>query len=211
MLRAVGIQAENKSNATGSWILLTKDGDGGDDGNPPENGSKADDASTKEGDASTVLPPSNPDTYGNPESNGRNGSICGHPLGSLSRTEEDKGDEKDGKPPAPLKVAENASIATNASIGGPKPYAFPATPDVGSGVQNGAREGSVPPRPSPPVEDLFSDPPDWLAAQLDKCREDERVVNPTCSSVAYQLFGTAERWTEVEPVLRRRLAEGGRA
>ncbi len=59
-----------------------------------------------------------------------------------------------------------------------------------------------------PIEEFFGAPPDWLTAQLKKCRENERFVKPTCSSVAYEVFQTASRWEEVEPVLRRRL-EGG--
>lgn len=117
MLRAVGIQAENRSNAKGSWIVLTKDGGSG-DGNPPKNGSKAGDASIKTGGASMVLPSSNPDTYRNPGSNGSNGSICGHYSGSLSQPEEGEEAEAGTEPPGPLKVTENASTAFIASNGG---------------------------------------------------------------------------------------------
>ncbi len=86
------------------------------------------------------------------------------------------------------------------------------TPGVGrDGNENGAREGSAPPHPSSPLNDFFSDPPDWLATQLDKCREHEKFVGPTCSSVAYEVFGTAARWAEAVPVLRRHLAEGVRS
>ncbi len=60
------------------------------------------------------------------------------------------------------------------------------------------------------VESFFSDPPDWLATQLDKCREQERFVKPTCATAAGEVFGTVTRWAEVEPVLRRHLSKGGR-
>ncbi len=60
-----------------------------------------------------------------------------------------------------------------------------------------------------PVEDLFDSPPAWLTKQLDKCREHERFVNPTCCTVAYEVFGTAARSEEVKPVLRRWLEKGG--
>jgi hypothetical protein len=119
MLRAVGIQAENKSNAKGSWIVLTKDSNGGDDGSPPTDGSKMGDASIKEADASMLLPSSNPDTYGDPGSSGSYGSICGHISGSLPQTTKDKGGEKRDTPPILLKATESASSATTASIGGP--------------------------------------------------------------------------------------------
>ncbi len=59
------------------------------------------------------------------------------------------------------------------------------------------------------VEGLFKNPPSWLTKQLEKCREHERFVKPTCSTVAYEVFQTASRWTEVEPVLRRWLEKGG--
>ncbi len=121
-LRAVGIQADNKSNAKGSWILLTKDG-GGNGGNPPDHGSKTGDASIKEGDASMVLPSSNPDSYGDPESSGGTGSICGHISGSSSRTTGDKGGRKGDTPPVALEVPDSASSAATASIGGLIPAA----------------------------------------------------------------------------------------
>ncbi len=59
------------------------------------------------------------------------------------------------------------------------------------------------------VSEYFANPPDWLTTQLGKCREHERFVNPTCCTVAYEVFGTAARSKEVEPVLRRHLSNGG--
>ncbi len=64
--------------------------------------------------------------------------------------------------------------------------------------------------PGGPLDDIFSDPPDWLATQLDKCREEERFVKPTCATAAEEVLGTVTRWAEVEPVLRRHLSKGGR-
>jgi putative DNA primase/helicase len=59
------------------------------------------------------------------------------------------------------------------------------------------------------VSAVFAEQPDWLTTQLDKCREHERLVKPTCAAVATELFGTVTRWAEVEPVLRRHLENGG--
>ncbi len=74
------------------------------------------------------------------------------------------------------------------------------------------RTGNVPSLDRPeaeadPVTAFLEDPPGWLADQLGKCREDERFIKPTCSTASYQLFGTAARWAEVEPVLRRWLGK----
>ncbi|MDP8952786.1 MAG: hypothetical protein M3N18_11220, partial [Actinomycetota bacterium] len=63
--------------------------------------------------------------------------------------------------------------------------------------------------PDNPITALFHDPPDWLTTQLAKCREQERLVKPTCATAATELFGTVTRWAEVEPVLRRHLENGG--
>jgi hypothetical protein len=47
---------------------------------------------------------------------------------------------------------------------------------------------------------LLEDPPGWLAEQLAKCRDNpHRWVKPTCSTIAYQVYGTAARWEEVKP------------
>ncbi len=62
---------------------------------------------------------------------------------------------------------------------------------------------------SGPVEDFFSNPPNWLTTQLIKCQEHERFVKPTCATAATELFGTVTRWAEVEPVLRHHLGKGG--
>ncbi|MDP9479497.1 MAG: hypothetical protein M3R38_28150, partial [Actinomycetota bacterium] len=60
-----------------------------------------------------------------------------------------------------------------------------------------------------PLEEFFEGSPDWLTKQLGKCRQDERLINPTCCTVAYEVFGTATRSEEVKPVLRRWLEKGG--
>jgi hypothetical protein len=53
-----------------------------------------------------------------------------------------------------------------------------------------------------PVRALLADPPRWLADQLAKYREDpDRFASPTSAAVAAKVFGTAQRWREVMPVL----------
>ncbi|MDP9476309.1 MAG: AAA family ATPase [Actinomycetota bacterium] len=60
-----------------------------------------------------------------------------------------------------------------------------------------------------PVIALLENPSGWLATQLAKCRENERLIKPTCSTIAFEVYRTASRWAEVEPVLRRYLGEVG--
>jgi hypothetical protein len=50
---------------------------------------------------------------------------------------------------------------------------------------------------------LLSNPPQWLEKQLAKYRADpDRFSKPTCSAIAVEVFGTAQRWREVMPALR---------
>ncbi len=50
---------------------------------------------------------------------------------------------------------------------------------------------------------LIANPPEWLSKQLGKCRTDPaRFLKPTCAAIALDVFSTAARWPEVEPVLR---------
>jgi len=53
----------------------------------------------------------------------------------------------------------------------------------------------------PELREFFGDPPRWLSERLERCREDERVINPTCSTIAYEVYGTASRWEEVRPAV----------
>jgi hypothetical protein len=54
---------------------------------------------------------------------------------------------------------------------------------------------------------FFEDPPEWLSKQLEHCREDERFIKPTCSTIAYEVYATASRWEELKPVVEQWLAE----
>ncbi len=111
-------------------------------------------------------------------------SICGHSSTPLSRTRE--------------------KVSVKAGKNGVKTHTGRELPKNAVSVVS-TPEGP----PNDPLAALLEDPPEWLTAQLGKCRENERFVKPTCSSVAYEVFQTASRWAEVEPHLRRWL-EGGR-
>jgi putative DNA primase/helicase len=80
------------------------------------------------------------------------------------------------------------------------------------------KNGSHPSHPSQtlseddaPVRSIVADPPVWLAPQLAKYRDDpERLKKPTATAIAAKVFGTAQRWREVAPVLEE-LIDGGDA
>jgi hypothetical protein len=57
---------------------------------------------------------------------------------------------------------------------------------------------------------FLADPPEWLATQLERCREDPgRLLNPTANAIAAKVLGSRARWREVRPVLAEYL-EGAR-
>jgi hypothetical protein len=63
--------------------------------------------------------------------------------------------------------------------------------------------------PGEALREFFESPPEWLSTQLARCREEEaRYLKPTCSSISYEVYGTASRWEEVKPVVERCLEEG---
>jgi P4 family phage/plasmid primase-like protien len=78
-----------------------------------------------------------------------------------------------------------------------------------------AREGAKPKKgpdgPDGPAKEIceyLEDPPEWLSTQLERCREEEaRYLKATCSSISYEVYGTASRWWEVKPVVERWLEE----
>ncbi len=97
---------------------------------------------------------------------------------------------------------------TGADDSGPKKQkASSENPRVGKNVEKRSASSAS---SADELDALFHDPPDWLATQLAKCRQEERFVKPTCATAATELFGTVTRWAEVEPVLRRHLSKGGR-
>ncbi|MDP9478366.1 MAG: bifunctional DNA primase/polymerase [Actinomycetota bacterium] len=193
-----GIEVRRKNHKRGSYLIISKRGDGGDDPGSGGGGGKGPFTSTL---TSTLPPPHNPDTYGEGGGKASSGAKTGYSYPPHPRTDEREGDIEGNMKGGGVNSSRFTTTTTTTT-----------TPGVGrDGNENGAREGSVPPHPSSPLDDFFSDPPDWLATQLDKCREHEKFVGPTCSSVAYEVFGTAARWAEAVPVLRRHLAEGVRS
>ncbi len=196
-----GIEVQRKNHKRGSFLIITKRGDGGDDPGNGGGGGKEPFTSTL---TSTLPPPHNPDTYGKGGGKASSGGKTGYSYPSHPRTDEREGDirEREGD----IKGSGVNSSRFTSTTTTPTP-----TPGVGrDGNENGTREGPVPPSPSSPLEEFFSNPPDWLATQLDKCREQERFVKPTCATAAGEVWGTVTRWAEVEPVLRRHLSKGGR-
>ena len=54
----------------------------------------------------------------------------------------------------------------------------------------------------------LEDPPEWLFMQLERCREEEaRYLKSTCSSISYEVYGTASRWEGVKSLVERWLEE----
>lgn len=59
-------------------------------------------------------------------------------------------------------------------------------------------DGLLPSSEDDPIRKLLAHPPYWLATQLERCREDPgRLLKPTASTAAYELYGSASRWREV--------------
>lgn len=52
------------------------------------------------------------------------------------------------------------------------------------------------------MAELLTDPPEWLAAQLRRCRDNPRLLRPTAVAVATEVYGSAHRWQEVLPHVR---------
>jgi hypothetical protein len=51
--------------------------------------------------------------------------------------------------------------------------------------------------------ELLTNQPDWLVTEIRKCHEDPaRFLKRTANSMAYELYGSVERWREVLPVLK---------
>ncbi len=60
------------------------------------------------------------------------------------------------------------------------------------------------------LEALLKDPPVWLAEQLTRCQRDPALIRPTCSAIAYEIYGTSSRWEEVKPAVDRWLEDAAR-
>jgi putative DNA primase/helicase len=120
------------------------------------------------------------------------------PEGGLGSGERD---HRDDKGPKSGKTAINPPHEGVLSENGPQPS--PSSPSVppGGGDPHAGRETEA-------VRELLEDPPSWLTAQLEECREaPSRFFNPTCSAIAADVFGSPARWREVEPILEAHLSE----
>ncbi len=52
------------------------------------------------------------------------------------------------------------------------------------------------------ASEMLADPPAWLAAQLERCRaKPDSLLKPTAVAISSEVYGSAERWREVLPVL----------
>jgi hypothetical protein len=61
-------------------------------------------------------------------------------------------------------------------------------------------------RPADPVRAVLDDPPSWLLAQIGEYRTDpDRHKNPISTAIAVEVFGTAQRWREVLPIVETEL------
>ncbi len=59
------------------------------------------------------------------------------------------------------------------------------------------------------IEAYLKSSPSWLDSQLRKCAEDrDRFLKPTATTLAYEVFGTADRWREVLAKVEKLLEEG---
>ncbi len=52
------------------------------------------------------------------------------------------------------------------------------------------------------ASELLADPPAWFVAQLERCRaKPDSLLKPTAVAISSEVYGSAERWREVLPVL----------
>jgi hypothetical protein len=77
----------------------------------------------------------------------------------------------------------------------PKPY-------TSSSKEETIDSKSRSPESTDPIRAILANPPPWLVDQLLLCRENTELRKPTCCSVATVVFGTADRWREVMPILK---------
>ncbi|PLS86578.1 MAG: hypothetical protein CYG60_06515 [Actinobacteria bacterium] len=161
------------------------------------------------------------DDFGSPgEPNGRDGSPQEsraskpdspslHCTGEPSEAKKHINDEKI-KPHEVMQ--KNGSLGSLGSPPGEKVVREPLSADLAPG-QSATLEELRRQRDSDAGEALekyLEDPPEWLRRQIARCEEDPgRWLKPTSSTIAHEVYGTATRWAEVEPVLRHRLEEGG--
>jgi hypothetical protein len=120
----------------------------------------------------------------------------------------DPNDPNSTDDPSDPKTHETPKPHTNGTIGNSgrgndpnrNPHSNADSGGIGSIGIVGIAEGTS--RANDPVRALLADPPEWLATQLAECRNDpDRLKKPTSTAIAMEVFGTAGRWREVEPIL----------
>jgi len=60
------------------------------------------------------------------------------------------------------------------------------------------------------VSAFLAEPPTWYRRQAEECARQgspERLLKPLASTVAYEVFGNANRWSEVLPYVEVALRE----
>jgi hypothetical protein len=150
-----------------------------------------------------------PDNYADVNDNPKSERYFGPSLGShtlIKKEEEVQGERR------PDLSFTSFTSSPNGSSREEIPVSFTAKPGESVTIKElQARRDQKPPDDPPsdvpaaddPVLKLLNEPPDWLATQLRKYRTDpDRFLKPTSAAIALDVFSTATRWGEVEPVLR---------
>jgi putative DNA primase/helicase len=130
--------------------------------------------------------------------NNGNPSVAGLSNGNPENTCKNAGN--------PERVTEGYRESKNFGLVAPCSQSVEKTVTVGNSVTqefetSGWFRPAANPTPRTP-EDLLSDPPEWLASQLEQCRANpDSLCRPTAVAISTEVYGTAERWQEVLPVL----------
>ena len=107
--------------------------------------------------------------------------------------------------PSDVKVSFNSSKSTSQGTNS-------KTGSEGSEGSASTTRPKSPTNKAPTLEEVLQNPPDWMRDQLARCSQDTaRWMKPTCSAIAHEVYGTASRAADVEPVLRRLFEEGSAA
>jgi hypothetical protein len=60
------------------------------------------------------------------------------------------------------------------------------------------------------IAEYLASVPEWWQERLALCRVKPKHIRPTCTRIAHMVYGTASRWREVEPHIKR-YVDGGAA
>jgi putative DNA primase/helicase len=94
----------------------------------------------------------------------------------------------------------SGKTVTLGNFGNPAPESAP-----GEAPGGGWFVGTEKPAPSTPGQ-LLANPPKWLADQLELCRANDNLFEPTAVAISAAVYGSPERAQEVEPILDAHLA-----